>query len=180
MSKSKKIIFVKILPDSSTIFEATFWGGIPTFHFQKSSGEGSQLGHFRNLSTGKVVLSDYQNEDNFRTKIDSTFVEGSIESSGNRAFDRDLNEDFSIFRSHTGVEILTGLWNPGNTPILALPKIPPEHQKFANFLKMRFYFRNHQQSTQLTMYYIGRFDGLPKTGVSAAQALKIMVFYRFQ
>ena len=112
MSKSKNIFFVKILPDSSAIFEATFWGGIPTFHFQKSSGEGSQLGHFRNLTTGKVVLSEHQNEDNFRTKTASTFVEGSIESSGNRAFDRDLNEDSSIFRSHVRVEILTELWIP--------------------------------------------------------------------
>ena len=138
MSKHKKIFFVKILPDSSPIFEANFWGGIPTFHFQKLSREGSQLGHFRNLMTGKVVLSDYQNEDNFRTKIASTFVEGSIESSENRAFDRDLNEGSSIFRSHVRVEILTELWNPWNTQNLAMPKMAPEHQKIADFSKMRF------------------------------------------
>ena len=70
------------------------------------------MGHFGNLATGKVVLLKCQNEDYSGTKIASTFVEGSIESSENRAFDRDLNEGSSIFRSHVRVEILTELWNP--------------------------------------------------------------------
>ena len=90
----------------------TFWGGTYTFHFQKWSREGRELGHFGNLTTGKVVLLKCQNEDNSGTKIASTFVEGSIESSENRAFDRVLNEGSSIFRSHARVEILTELWNP--------------------------------------------------------------------
>ena len=70
------------------------------------------MGHFRNMMTGKVVLSDNQNYYNFRTKIASTFVEGSIESSENRAFDRDLNEGASFFLSQMRIEILTELWNP--------------------------------------------------------------------
>ena len=181
MSKIKKIFFVKILPDSSAIFEAKFWGGgIPTFHFQKLSREGSQLGHFLNLMTGKVVLLDYQNEDNFWTKIASTFVEGSIESSENRAFDRDLNEGASFFRPWMRVGILTELWNTWNTPILAMSEMPPEHQKIMDFWKMRFYSRKHQQLTQLTMYYIGRFVNLPKTGVSGRQDLKITLFSHSQ
>ena len=35
----------------------------------------------------------------FQTKRASLFVEGSIESSENRAFDKDLNEGASFFRS---------------------------------------------------------------------------------
>ena len=45
----------------------------------------------------------------FRTKIASLFVEGSIESSVFRAFDRDLDEDASFFRSRMRVEILIEL-----------------------------------------------------------------------
>ena len=177
MSNDGKLIFVDISPASSSIFEVSFWGGIPTFHFEKWSSEGSKLGHFWYLTNEKVVLSAYQNLDNSWTKIASAFVESSIESSENRAFDRDLNEGASIFRSYLRVEILKELWNRWNTPILAQSKIPPEHQKLPIFLKMRFDFGNHRQSTQLAMFHMRHLDGLPKIGVSAAQTPKIMDFY---
>ena len=45
---------------------------------------------------------------------------------------------------------------------------------------MRFFSRKHQQSTQLTMYYTERFDGLPKIDVSDRQDLKITVFSQFR
>ena len=142
-----------------------FGGGTYIFYFQKSSTEGRKLGHFEDFWTEEVALSWRQNWDNSETKIASPFVEGSIESSEFRAFDRDLNEGASIFRSWMSVELLTGLWIPWNTPILAVSKMTPEPQKMTDFWKMRFYSRKHQQSTQLTMYYIGRFGGRPKTGV---------------
>ena len=89
----------------------TLGGGTYLVHFQKSSAEGRKLGHFEDFWTEEVALSWYQNWDNSETKIASPFVEGSIERSENRAFDRDLNEGSSIFRSHVRVEILTELWN---------------------------------------------------------------------
>ena len=57
------------------------------------------MGHFEDFWTEEVALSRRQNWDNSKTKIASPFVEGSIESSEFRAFDRDLNEGASIFHS---------------------------------------------------------------------------------
>ena len=74
-------------------------GGAYLFHFQKSSAEGRKLGHFEDFWTEEVALSWHQNWDNLETKIASPFVEGSIESSEFRAFDRDLDEGASIFCS---------------------------------------------------------------------------------
>ena len=45
-------------------------------------------------------------------KIASPSHESSSESSEFRAFDRDLNEGASPFRSRLAVETLTELWNP--------------------------------------------------------------------
>ena len=69
------------------------------------------MGHFEDFWTEEVALSSHQNWDNSATKIASPFVEGSIERSENRAFDRDLN-GASIFRSGMSDEILTELCNP--------------------------------------------------------------------
>ena len=78
-------------------------GGTYLFHFQKSSAEGRKLGHFEDFWTEEVALSWHQNWDNLETKIASPFVEGSIESSEFRAFDRDLNERATVFRLRIGV-----------------------------------------------------------------------------
>ena len=94
------------------VFLKRLLGGTYIFYFQKSSTEGRKLGHFENFWTREVALSWHQNWDNSETKIASPFVEGSIERSENRAFDRYLNEGANFFRSRTSVEILTELWNP--------------------------------------------------------------------
>ena len=67
------------------------------------------MGHFEDFWTEEVALSWRQNWDNSETKIASPFVEGSIESSEFRAFDRDLNEGASIFCSRVRFEILSEL-----------------------------------------------------------------------
>ena len=87
-------------------------GGTYHFFHGKWSPDGRKFGHFGDSWTEKVALSERQNWDNFETKIASPFVEGSIESSGIRAFDRDLNEGATIFCSRMSVEILTELWHP--------------------------------------------------------------------
>ena len=87
-------------------------GGTYLFYFQQSSAEGRKLGHFEDFWTEEVALSSHQKWDNLETKVASPFVEGSIERSENRAFDRDLNEGAGIFRSWMSDEILTELWNP--------------------------------------------------------------------
>ena len=86
----QKSPFVKILANSLTIFEANFWEGICTFDFQKLPSEGHKLGHFEDFWTEKVALSWRQNWHNLEIKIGSSIVEGSIESSVFRAFERDL------------------------------------------------------------------------------------------
>ena len=106
-------------------FWSDFLGGTYLFDFQKSSTERHKLGHFEDFWPEKVALSWYQNWHNLGTKIGSTFVKGSIESSEIRAFDRDLNEGAIIFPLRMRVEILARLWNPRNTSILAEAKMPP-------------------------------------------------------
>ena len=90
-------------------FESTLWEG--TYHFLhgKWSPEGHKFGHFEDSWTQNVALSWRENWDNFGTKIASPSVKGSIESSEFRAFDRDLNEGASVFRSRMRIEILTEL-----------------------------------------------------------------------
>ena len=171
---------VTFLGVSSGPNKSTFWGGTYPFLSGKWSEWSRQVMNFGDsLLRSQSLLQQYFVR-HFQTKIASLFVEGSIESSEFRAFDRDLNEGASIFRSWISVELLTGLWIPWNTPILAVSKMTPEPQKMTDVWKMRFYSGKHQQSTQLTMYYIGRFDGRSKTGVSGAQDPKISVFGQFQ
>ena len=67
------------------------------------------MGHFEDFWTEEVALSWPQNCHNLETKIESPFVEGSIESSEIRAFDRDLNERATVFRLRMRVEILDRL-----------------------------------------------------------------------
>ena len=64
------------------------------------------MGHFEDFWPEKVALSWHQNWHNLETKIGSTFVKGSIESSEFRAFDRDLNEGAIIFPLRMRDEIL--------------------------------------------------------------------------
>ena len=140
----------------------------------------AKLGIFWVFTVGKVVLSRRENEHNFWMKIASPSGESSSESAENSAFDRDLTGVASYFRFKMRLELLNDPWNPWNISILAEPKMTTVAQKIVGFSKMRFYYQKHQWSSQWTMYYIGRLDGLPKTGVSGRQDLKITVFGRFQ
>ena len=140
----------------------------------------AKLGIFWVFTVGKVALSRRENERNFWMKIASPSGESSSESAENRAFDRDLTDVASYFRFKMRLELLNDPWNPWNISILAEPKMTTVTQKIVGFSKMRFYYQKHQWSSQSTMYYIGRLDGLPKTGVSGRQDLKITVFGRFQ
>ena len=50
--------------------------------------------------------------------------------------------------------------------------MPTEPRKIFNFLKLLFYSWKHQQSIQLTVYYIGCFVDLPKPVFLTARTLK--------
>ena len=165
--------------DSLTNFEPTLWGDIH-FLISKMVYGAEEFGHFRDFNIGKVALSRRENEHNFWTKIASTFVKVSIESSEFRAFDRDLNEGASYFRFQRRLEILKDLSNPWNSPILTVLKMPTVPRKIAGFWKILFYYQNRQWSSQPTMYYIGRFVGLLKTGVFGRQDPKITSFSQFR
>ena len=140
----------------------------------------------KQLWTLSIVYGSYEPQTTlliharFQTKIGSPFVEGSPESSENSAFDRALIEGASYFCFQMRVEILSEPWNPWNARILAISQVLPEPQEMASFWKTRFYTRNHQQSTEFNIYYIGRFGGLPKTDLSYRQDLKIMVPSHFR
>ena len=106
--RSDSVLGISGAPKKS-IFESEKWGGTYHFFHQKWSPEGRKFGHFRDYWTEKVALSWRRKWDNFGSKIASPFVEGSIESSEIRAFDRAFNERASGFRFIMRVEILKEL-----------------------------------------------------------------------
>ena len=67
------------------------------------------MGHFEDFSAKEVALSWQKIYHNFESKIASPFVEGSIESSEIRAFDRAFIEGATIFGFGMKVELLDEL-----------------------------------------------------------------------
>ena len=107
-----KITNLTILGDSLGPKKSTFGGGTYLFFSGKWSEWSCQIMDFRVYLLRSQPLRQQYFFRHFQMKIASLFIEVSIESSKNRAFDRDLNEGASVFRRRMRVEILTELWNP--------------------------------------------------------------------
>ena len=82
-------------------------------HFSKIGYFLGFWGHFwhgQNRGISRISKLNQYFDSHSRTKKASTFVEVSIESSENRAFDRALNEEASYFRSEMAEGILLKKW----------------------------------------------------------------------
>ena len=86
-----------------------FGGGTYPFELRKWSEWSCKIKDFGVSAVRSESLSQQYFYCHFQTKIASTFVEVSIESSEFRAFDRDLIEGASYFRSRLTVDILMKL-----------------------------------------------------------------------